>query len=157
MWKHVVLLTCLVFSSIACVVASEKPIVVSAAQLLANPRSFNGKRVCVVGYLRPPDPHTSLFYPNEDKARKIHDAHDGIVVFAALSRGSHNQVQNVDHGYVKVVGKFRHIHLWRKEVPNPKGGLERTLVTANVGYGWGGLHENTIEEITELTPVPRPK
>jgi len=144
------------FASVICGFASDKPLPVSAAQLLSAPRTFNGKRVFVLGYLAPPDPHTPLLYPSEAAARRTHNARDGIVVFVLPPKISPPQIQRLEHGYIRVVGTFRHIHLWRKERPSPRGGIERSVVTANSGYGWDGLHENALEDITELKSVARP-
>ena len=68
-------------------------------------------------------------------------------------------------GYVHVVGTFRYIDLTPAPTPKPKkitevpqsnGVVEREVVTMKVGFGWWGLYDKTITDMTECFPIEPP-
>jgi len=134
--------------------ASEMAIEVTVNQLLQNPKKFNGKRVELAAYFASSCEFCSDLFENVSVARK--DPHSSIAIGTAAPHAKLASLPRYFDGYVDIIGRFQHKHLWRTEhaVKSPSG-PERSIVTANVGFGAYGLNANRITEISEFQILSR--
>jgi hypothetical protein len=163
---------------IAPVAAAASPrISVSFRELVEHPAKYNGKRVSVRAYLVTSCEHCGEFWESVKAARdsRVHDSPVqnwiaiGRLVKPTLmdiwprSRLSlvHPKVPN--DGFVFVTGRFEYRPLTRRVLPQPKskaplrpGEVERQIIETTVGFGWMGIDDKQITDITEYRPLGPP-
>ena len=97
-----------------------------------------------------------------DHAPSTFDLHIGFRT-DYFCRQRNCEVHSRADGYVHVVGRFEYRPLMQRALPQPKskaplppGEVERDIIQTTVGFGWMGLDDKQITDITELTPVGPP-
>ncbi len=131
--------------------SSGAPLNVSLNELMAHPRSYNGKTVSVTAYFASSCEFCFSIWPDVRTARDLNSFHKRIAIgHAARGVRIAEPPRNFD-GYVHVVGTFHYRYLWRREyVRHPRTDPERVVVEANVGYGGMGLDDKEITNIAEF-------
>src|SRR6266446_343928 len=172
-------LTLLLLSALSSV-AAEQPLSVSFMELVKHPRKYDGRRVSVRAYALTSLYECYQFWASREAARKGHISgytHDSIAIGRvkrgyALPKWFATQLFKVPphtegyDGYVHVLGTFRYIDLTPAPTPKPKkitevrraphGEAEREVVMMKVGFGWWGVYDKTITDMTECTPIGPP-
>jgi len=177
--KRILVLSLIVASSSAA--TEQQPLNVSFTELVKHPRTYDGRRVSVRAYALTSLYECNEFWASREAARRGHrsgDPHDRRTIGRvkrghALPRWFAMRLFKVPphtegyDGYVHVVGTFRYIDLTPAPAPKPKknlsevprapnGEVEREIVTMKVGFGWWGVYDMTITDMTECTPIGPP-
>lgn len=162
--------------------AAPLPISLPLQQLVDHPAKYNGKRVSVRAYAVTSCTECNVFYVSREAAKRAY-AHGTMtkegVSIGKVARGYAlpkwfamrlfkvpPRSQGYD-GYVHVVGTFRYFDLTPAPTPKPgkisevprshgEDSAERKLVTSKVGFGWWGLYDKTITDMTECSPIGPP-
>jgi hypothetical protein len=154
-------------------VYAAPPAEVPFSELVKHPRKYNGKRVSVRAYVVTSCTHCGEFWESVKAARdsRVHDSPVlQCVAIGGYRRGyllpkwfAHRLDSQDYDGYVHVVGRFEYRPLTQRVLPRPKskapvppGEVERDIIQTTVGFGWMGLDDKQITDITELTPVGPP-
>jgi hypothetical protein len=143
-WASVILLATSITNA-----ASEPPIKITVTKLLQNRKKYNGKRVDLTAYFASSCEFCGDLFESVSVGRK--DPSSSIAIGAAAPHAKLTSPPRKFDGYVRIIGRFQHKHLWRTEhtVKSPTG-PERSVVTANVGFGAYGLNANRITDISEF-------
>jgi hypothetical protein len=165
---------------IASTATAAEPLRVSFIELVKHPRKYDGRRVLVRAYALTSLYECNEFWASREAARRGHrsgDPHDRMTIGRvkrgyALPRWFAIRLFKVPphtegyDGYVHVVGTFRYIDLTPAPTPKPKklsevshapnGEIEREIVWQKVGFGWWGVYDKTITDMTECTPIGPP-
>ena len=136
---------------VACAsVHAAPPAEVPFSELVKHPRKYNGKRVSVRAYVVTSCTHCGEFWESVKAARdsRVHDS--PVLQCVAIGGYRHGyllpkwfatRLESQDYdGYVHVVGRFEFTQDTR---------MDRR-------FGWSGLFDKQITDITELTPLGRP-
>jgi hypothetical protein len=161
---------------------ASRPISISFHQLIENPAKYNGKRVSVRAYAVTSCTECNVFYASREGAR--HASVHGTITKQGISIGRMAKgyalpksfamrlfkvpphTEGYD-GYVHVVGTFRYKDLTPAPTPKPKKvtkpttprtemDAERIVVEQKNGFGWWGLYDKTITDMTECLPLGPP-
>lgn len=143
--------------AIACP-AVPSPAEVSVRQLLETPERFNGKRISVTGYFDTTEAHAC-----DLRATKERPSDMRALVNLELSRPNDPAIKTLTRDYtrvvyVRVIGMFEYKKVGpinSKPVtgdPNVKA-----IITMQTGFGWMGLLDKQITNISVLTALPVPK
>ncbi len=126
--------------------------VVSFKELLGHPKRYNGKRLSVRAYLVTSCMHCRELWVTVGAARDPHQHSNTVrntIAFGDFASNGHlpqqlvRKIQNGQYdGYVEVTGIFRYV---RETENNPF-----------TGFGWRGLADKEITDITELKPMRPP-
>jgi len=160
--------------------AAQQPLSVSFTELVKHPRKYDGQRVSVRAYALTSLYECDEFFASREAARKAHlrgYTYDRMAIgrvkrgyalpkwFAMRLFKVPPHTEGYD-GYVHVVGTFRYIDLTPAPTPKPKkitevrrapnGEVEREVVMMKVGFGWWGVYDKTITDMTECTPIGPP-
>ena len=162
--------------------AAPLPISLPLQQLVDHPAKYNGKRVSVRAYAVTSCTECNVFYVSREAAKRAY-AHgtmtkEGISIgkvargyalpkwFAMRLFKVPPHTEGYD-GYVHVVGTFRYKDLTPAPTPKPKKvtkpttprtemDAERIVVEQKNGFGWWGLYDKTITDMTECLPLGPP-
>jgi hypothetical protein len=162
--------------------AAPSPISLSFHQLVEHPANCNGKSVSVRAYAVTSCTECNVFYVSREAAKRAYArgtmTKEGISI-GKVARGyafpkwfamrlfkvpPHNEGYD---GYVHVVGTFRYKDLTPAPTPKPKKvtkpttprtemDAERIVVEQKNGFGWWGLYDKTITDMTECLPLGPP-
>jgi hypothetical protein len=136
------------------VVAASQPVEVSIDQLAANPQRFHNKRVAVVGYF---DASTPEVREIRTTARSDNGTHIYVRPDAALAKKLNSN--KFDHGRVHIVGTFQHKDTTPTKIRDlparTDGGIQRSIFSHPQGWGWMGVYNMQIKDITEFTRLSR--
>jgi hypothetical protein len=165
---------------IASSATAAEPLTVSFTELVKHPRKYDGRHISVRAYALTSLYECNEFWASREAARRGHrsgDPHDRMAIGRvkrgyALPRWFAMRLFKVPphtegyDGYVHVVGTFRYIDLTPGPTPKPKkitaaarypnGEIEREIVWMKVGFGWWGVYDKTITDMTECTPIGPP-
>lgn len=136
----------------------RNPVDIELRQLIATPDRFNGKRVSVTGYFDTTQAHGCDL--RETKQRPI-DMRE--VVNIELRRPDDPFVRRLTHdytrvAYVHVVGVFQYRKVGPIESKPVSGDPHvKGIITMQTGFGWMGLLDKQITDISVLREVPAPK
>jgi hypothetical protein len=146
--------------------AASPPISVSFRQLIEHPAKYNGKRVSVRAYIVTSCTHCGEFWESVKAARdsRVHDspiqnwiaigrlATPSLMDAWSRSRLGRAKPKVPNDGFVIVTGTFR----WKDLTPSkPRHTSDPRIdpVSMPVGFGWMGIDDKTITEITEYRPI----
>jgi hypothetical protein len=160
--------------------ASSPAISLSFDELVEHPTKYNGRQVSVRAYAVTSCTECNVFYASRQAARAAsargtiskHGISIGRVArgyalpkwFAMRLFKVPPHTEGYD-GYVHIVGTFRYIDLTPAPTLKPKkitevqrrdGVVEREIVTMKNGFGWWGLYDKTITNMTECLPLGPP-
>src|SRR5262245_15712702 len=150
--------------------AASPPISVPFRELIEHPARYNGKRVSLRAYVVTSCTHCGEFWQSVKAARdsRVHASPvQNWIVIGGYRRGYllpkwfARRLERQDYdGYVRVVGKFEHRPLTQRVIPQPKSKFplptreaERDIIETTLGFGWMGMADKQITDITELTPL----
>jgi hypothetical protein len=153
--------------------ALPPPISVSFRELIQHPAKYNRKRVSVRAYVVTSCTHCGEFWESVKAARdsRVHDSpvQDWIAIGGyrqgyLLPKWFARRLDSQDYdGYVRVVGRFEYRQLTQRvirqpksKVPVPLGEVEHDIIRTTLGFGWMGLNDKQITDITELTSLGPP-
>ena len=153
--------------------AAPPPISISFRELVDHPAKYNGKRVSVRAYIVTSCTHCGEFWESVKAARdsRVHDSRvqnwvaiGGYRPGYLLPKWFARRLDSQDYdGYVRVVGRFEYRRLTQRIAPQlksraplPPGEVEHDFVRTTVGFGWMGLNDKQITDITELVPLGPP-
>jgi len=134
--------------------ASTQPLNPTVEELIASPEKFEGRRVAVAGYLDTTEPHACdlrATAKRPDDIRKL--------VNVKLPQPNDPAVKRLTNGYtrvvrVRVVGIFHYKKVGPvKSRPVSGDPHVKEIVNMQVGFGWMGLYDKELSEITELRPA----
>jgi hypothetical protein len=166
-------LALLVILTCSATAADTRPIEVPFDALVKHPQKFNRKRVAFRAYVVTSCTHCGEFWESVKAARdsRVHDstvqnwiAIGGYRQGYLLPKWFAHRLDSQDYdGYVRVVGRFEYRQLTRRVIPQPKskvplpsGEVEHDIIQTTLGFGWMGLNDKQIRDITELTPLGSP-
>jgi hypothetical protein len=146
--------------------AASPPISVSFRELVEHPAKYNGKRVWVRAYVVTSCTHCGEFWESVKAARdsRVHDSPIqnwiaiGTLATPSLmdawprSRLARAKPKVPNDGFVIVTGTFR----WKDLTPSkPRRTSDPHIEIVNmpVGFGWMGIDDKIITEITEYRPI----
>jgi hypothetical protein len=135
------LIVALLVSVAAVAPAAAKPIEVSAAELIAHPAQFNGKRVSFVGY-----------FDSDGHAWSLSASRTNLGIFADFRNTilPIKPIQRIRTGtFVRVVGTFRY-----RKITFRRG---KNFNSITQGFGWMNDYDKEITDITEFTRVDDPR
>ena len=131
------------------VVASSTPIEVSIQQLAATPQQFNGKQVSVTGYFDVTETHAC-----DLRATRQRPNDNRPLINIEIPRGSESALKRLTQNFAKlvrahIVGTFQYRYLGPiKESPVHRDPYVQKIVTMQTGYGWEGLWDKQITNIS---------
>jgi hypothetical protein len=147
--------------------AGPPPLQVSFRDLVTHPRKYNGKRISLRAYVVTSCVHCGEFWESVRAARRFGDRSSKTEQWIAIGKLAPGLTlpkrfaQELDHqrydGYVHVTGIFQY---WptkplRERIrPSPDKG--RVVVEGSIHFGWGGIDDMQITDITELRPLGPP-
>jgi hypothetical protein len=153
--------------------AASPPISVSFRELVEHPAKYSGKRVSVRAYVVTSCTHCGEFWESVKAARdsRVHDSPvQNWIAIGGYRRGYllpkwfARRLDSQDYdGYVRVVGRFEYRQLTQRvirqpksNVPLPPSQVQHDIIRTTLGFGWMGLNDKQITDITELTPLGPP-
>jgi hypothetical protein len=131
------------------VVASSIPIEVLIQQLVATPQQFNGKQVSVTGYFDVTETHAC-----DLRATKTRPNDNRPLINIEIPRGSELALKRLTQNFTKlirahIVGTFQYRYVGPiKESPVHGDPYVQKIVTMQTGYGWEGLWDKQITNIS---------
>lgn len=164
-----ILVAFVVCTSVYAALSAEVPF----SELVKHPGKYNGKRVSVRAYVVTSCTHCGEFWENVKAARdsRVHDnpvlqcvAIGGYRSGYLLPKWFARRLDSQDYdGYIHVVGRFEYRPFTQRvrprtksKEPLPPGEVEHNILRTTVGFGWMGLFDKQITDITELTPLGPP-
>jgi hypothetical protein len=127
----------------------SKPIEVSIQQLVATPLRFNGKRVAVTGYFDTVETHAC-----DLRATKKRPDDNRQLINIVIPRGSESTLQRLTQNFTRVVrariiGTFQYTYVGPIKETSVYGDPHvQKIVTMQTGFGWGGLYDKQIANIS---------
>ena len=127
-------------------------------QLVETPQRFNGKRVSVAGYF-----DTTQAHACDLRATKKRPSDMRSLVNIELPRPDDPFVKSLTHDYtrvvyVRVVGVFQYRKVGPIKSKPVKGDpYVKAIITMQTGFGWMGLLDKQITDISILREVAAPK
>ena len=139
--------------------ATTPPIALSFYELVEHPAKYNGKRVSIRAYLVTSCEHCGEFFA--DRAGARHHRVEQAVAIGRLVKASLMDVwpssrlalakpKVPNDGYVFVTGTFRYNDTSR---PVPRSRDPQVEFVRVGGFGWMGIDDKTITDITEYRPI----
>jgi hypothetical protein len=149
-------------------VYAAPPAEVPFGDLVKHPRKYNGKHVSVRAYIVTSCVHCGELWESVAAAKKFGDrkakvqqciAIGGFAPQLKLTPSFSDSVRHQRYdGYVYVTGRFKYIRITSKILgrqPQPDG-TERVIAQGTQAFGWGGIDDKVITDITELWPIGAP-
>jgi hypothetical protein len=145
------------FATACSAVAASKPLEVTVDQLVAAPKQFNGKRVSVIGYF-----DLTVHHGCDLRARKPRPDDNRQAINIVVPDGSVPALKRFTRNFSRVVrahiiGRFQYRYVGpvgekpiKYHRPLGPGEVERKIVIMQLGFGWMGLWDKQITEITEF-------
>ena len=142
----------LIFYTVAfSTLAASKPVEVTVDQLVRTPKQYNGKRVSVTGYF-----DTTVHHGCDLRAHKRRPDEGRQYINIVVSEGSVPEVKRLTRNFTRVVRahivgtfQYRYVGTVCKERPVP-GDPNVSIVYFQSGFGWMGLWDKQIKDITEF-------
>jgi hypothetical protein len=157
--------------------AASPPISVSFRELVEHPSKYNGKHVSVRAYVVTSCTHCGEFRESVKAARdsRVHDSPvQNWIAIGRLAKPPlmdswprnrlalmHPKIPN--DGFVFVSGRFEYRPLTQRIISQPKskvplraGEVEREITETTVGFGWMGIDDKQIIDITDYRPLGPP-
>jgi hypothetical protein len=137
--------------AVSAAAADSKPIAVSIQQLAATPQQFNGKRVSVTGYFDTTETHAC-----DLRATRKRPNDNTHLINIEIPRASESALKRLTHNFTKivrarVVGTLQYTYVGAvKERPVYGDPIVQKIVTMQTGYGWEGLWDKQITEISDF-------
>ncbi len=134
---------------------STKPIDTTLGQLITTPEKFEGRRIAVVGYLDTTEAHTCDLRATAERPDDIRR-----LVNVQLPQPDDPAIRRLTNGYtrvvrVRVVGVFQYKKVGPIRSTPVRGDAHvKAIVNMQLGFGWMGLYDKQISNITELTAAP---
>jgi len=163
---------------LACGVAAgaTPPIEVPFSDIVKHPRKYNGKRVSMRAYVVTSCTHCGEFWESVEAARRLRARNSArqqwiaIGDFApgfSLAKSFSAKLRHQQYdGYVQVTGLFQYwptkpfrerVHPYPKPTPKTDSPDQSyVVVEGSIHYGWGGIDDMQITNITELRPLGPP-
>lgn len=142
--------------------ASAKPVEVTVDQLVATPKQFTGKQVSVTGYF-----DTTVHHGCDLRARRSRPDDGRQYINIVVPKAAVPAVKHLTHNFTRVVrahivGTFQYRYVGpiaerdiKYDHPLPPGEVERKIVTMQLGFGWMGLWDKQITDITQFRVLTR--
>jgi hypothetical protein len=144
--------------------AASTPLEVTVDQLVAIPKQFNGKRVSVTGYF-----DLTVHHGCDLRARKTRPDDNRQTINVVVPDASVPALQRLTHNFTRlvrahIVGTFQYRYVGpvgekpiKYDRPLAPGEVERKIVIMQVGFGWMGLWDKQITDITEFRVLASPR
>jgi len=132
-------------------VATSEPLNVTINQLVAAPEQFNGKRVSVIGYF-----DTTVHHGCDLRARRKRSDDPRQRINIVVPESAVPAVKRLTHDFTRIVrahivGTFQYRYVGPiKETPVHGDPNVQKIVTIQTGFGWEGLWDKQITNISDL-------
>lgn len=142
-------------SVIASSAMSTESINTPLEELIANPEKFEGRRVAVVGYLDTTEAHTCDLRATRERPHDIRR-----LVNVELPQPNDPAVKRLTNQYtrvvrVRLVGIFHYKKVGPiKSTPVTGDPHVKAIITMQTGFGWMGLYDKQLTDISEFGAAP---
>jgi hypothetical protein len=166
MKKTSILVACVLVTAMAGADAREGAIKVRFDQLVRRPEKYSGKRVDTIAYVVTSCTHCGEFFASVEAARESRRRPFRFQYWAAIGKLSSASLMEKwprdrlsrpgipNDGFVRVVGTFRYNKPqkdWEEPVPgDPNVRIRHVHIS---GFGWMGMDDKTITDITRYDPI----